>query len=655
MKPLRYFVIVLLLGAALQVIAAPTVSNMSAVQRPNTMLVDVTYDVAAPGVSNVKISLEISSDGGTTFTVPAVTVTGDVGANVMVGTAKQLTWNAGVDWADQHSPLMRFRVTADDLLIANFARIEGGAFSMGDALDGHSNELVHSVNVNAFYLWTKEMSKGQWDGVRTWGLSNGYSDLVPGSGAGINYPVANVNWYNVVKWCNARSEMESLTPCYYIDEAQTVVYKTGQVDVTNTMVKWDANGYRLPTEAEWEKAARGGFSGRRFPWGNTITHSLANYWVYSADGITNYYAYDISPTQGLHPDYSGAAPIGSFAANAFGLYDTSGNVLEWCWDWYSSSFYSSSPINNPTGPTTGSGRARRGGYYGQTAQWSRNSTRDGPVPTLGHPSQGFRVARGGSQLKGSTFAGTTGDGTVTTLPEVAVEQPTGTDLVDGSAGTNFGVVPTGGTSSVVTYTIRNIGANSLLNLAVTKSGSNSDDFALGPLAAAPLEAGVNRTFTVTFAPVGGATGTRSAVLHIASNDANENPFDITLNGQAFSTALDSDSDGMNDWGEHTLTSLGFDWQVSQPGMVTTYFAGANANGLYTQAQFQALNIGAPLLGKNPTTGEFTLTIGVERSLDLGTFDPFPMTAPQTLINGQGKLEFRFTVPEDAAFFQLRAE
>jgi sulfatase modifying factor 1 len=197
-----------------------------------------------------------------------------------------------------------------------------------------------------------------------------------------------------VKWCNARSQQEGLTPVYYTNDAQTTVYKTGNVRVTNVQVKWTANGYRLPTEAEWEKAARGGLSGKRFPWGDTITQSQANYG--SAGG---YYSYDlspVSPTDGFHPTYATGwypytSPVGSFAANGYGLYDMAGNVRQWCWDCYGT--YDTGTPTDPRGVSSGTGRVLRGGSWDHYADYCRVANRYVSSPSNSDDSFGFRVAR----------------------------------------------------------------------------------------------------------------------------------------------------------------------------------------------------------------------------------------------------------------------
>lgn len=274
--------------------------------------------------------------------------------------------------------------------IEGFSLIPAGSFTMGDSLDGISDAPTRTVTLDAFYMGKYEVTKAEWDEVRTWGLSNGYTDLSAGSGKASNHPVQSITWYDMVKWCNARSQKEGLTPVYYTNDAQTTIYKTGSVNVTNEQVKWAANGYRLPTEAEWEKAARGGLSGKRFPSGDTISHSQANYHASSN------YSYDLSGSVDYyHPTYATGSqpytsPVGAFAANGYGLYDMAGNVWEWCWDWYGT--YAAGSQTNPHGSSSGTNRVGRGGGWGNYAS-CRVAGRSYSDSAFSDDAVGFRVAR----------------------------------------------------------------------------------------------------------------------------------------------------------------------------------------------------------------------------------------------------------------------
>jgi formylglycine-generating enzyme required for sulfatase activity len=280
------------------------------------------------------------------------------------------------------------------------ALIPAGMFIMGDSLDGDSDATpTVIVTVSGFYMDTNLVSASQWETVYNWATANGYSFDNPGSAKAANHPVQTVNWYDVVKWSNARSAQAGLTPVYYTDAGFTQVFTNGD-SLTSVYANWTANGYRLPTEAEWEKAARGGLSGQRFPWGNTISESQANYHgCISGCGFT----YDLGPngfnTNFNNGGYPYTSPVGYFAPNGYGLYDMPGNVCEWCWDGYAGPTYpAGSPYLGGTDPRGPVGlfnfRVLRGGYWGGYADYSRCAFRSYCIQGGVGEYLGFRCVRG---------------------------------------------------------------------------------------------------------------------------------------------------------------------------------------------------------------------------------------------------------------------
>lgn len=400
-----FTVLAAFLGSGYAQAADPVVSNVRSGQRTGTKLVDIKYDLTDADGGSLSVTVAVSTNDGATYNLPASSFSDggsakSIGNGVSPGNNRWIVWNAAADWNGQFSSLVKFSITASDgTAPTGMVLIPAGSFVMGATTNvGHESKSEerpqHTVYVSAFYMDRYEVTKILWDEVATWASVNGY-DIYSGSASGKapNHPAHSVSWYEAVKWCNARAQKDGLTPCY---TANGLIFKTQQN--TNVVCNWLANGYRLPTEAEWEKAARGGVANRRFPWSDSdeIQHARANYFSKTT------YAYDTSPTRGNHPSYTNApqpytSPAGSFAANGYGLYDMAGNAWEWCWDWYSTSYYSTSPVTDPRGASSGSSRVLRGGGWNDSADNTRVAYRYLSryyYPAREDYSLGFRCARG---------------------------------------------------------------------------------------------------------------------------------------------------------------------------------------------------------------------------------------------------------------------
>ena len=253
-----------------------------------------------------------------------------------------------------------------------FVAVKGGKFLMGSPESENwrsDDELQHEVFINDFYIARHEVTQSEYKSLMGENPSNFY---------GMNNPVENVTWLEAVLFCNAKSETEGLNPAYKIEGNKVI---------------WDlsSNGYRLPTEAEWEYACRAGTS-TPFNIEHSIGADEANFYGhYPYEIEENYFSQSkLSTKPGIYR--SETLEVGSFKPNKLGLYDMHGNVGEWCWDIYGP--YDVNINENPTGPESGTRRVNRGGGWNDFAKNMRSAYRAAAPQELRLYNVGFRLAYG---------------------------------------------------------------------------------------------------------------------------------------------------------------------------------------------------------------------------------------------------------------------
>ena len=322
---------------------APVVSRVRAEQRPGTQVVEISYDLADADSAGLTVSVAVSDNGGASFEVPATSFGGDgYGTGVSPGSRKQIVWDAGRDWPNRFSANMRFRVIAtdgDEPPNPNPPRlvwIPAGTFLMGsppsepDREEDEGPQTIVTIS-RGFWLGKYEVTQREYQAVMGNNPSYFQGDL--------DLPAETVSWDDAASYCGkltARERAAGRLPAGY--------------------------EYGLPTEAQWEYACRAGTT-TATAFGNSLSSTQANYdgnWPYNGGA--------------KGPYVQGTTKVGSYAPNAWGLYDMHGNVWEWCLDWYAGP-YPGGSVTDPKWLASGWDPVIRGGGWGASGQLCRSAFR----------------------------------------------------------------------------------------------------------------------------------------------------------------------------------------------------------------------------------------------------------------------------------------
>jgi formylglycine-generating enzyme required for sulfatase activity len=368
MKSIKYL--------ALLILIIPILFSCESTTSVNTVATPVITPESGTYTSAQSVTITCATDGATIYYT--MDGTDPTSASTMYAGAIDVVANATIK-------AMATKVDLNDSAIAtkiyaiynNMVMLDAGSFVMGRTVGaGDADELpVHSVTLSAFYIGKYEVTQAEWFAT----MGNNPSNFLGDN----NRPVEQVSFYQVLVYCNTRSMDEGLTPAYTLNNS-TNPANWGSIPVANSAI-WNtitcsltANGYRLPTESEWEYAARGGT--------NTPDFLYAG-----SDTVANVSWYNVNAVSTTHP-------VGQKTANGIGAFDMSGNVQEWVWDWYGT--YTSASATNPTGPASNVNDRHviRGGSWDRTASDSRVVFRNWGTPDKGmdrvsNSGLGFRVVR----------------------------------------------------------------------------------------------------------------------------------------------------------------------------------------------------------------------------------------------------------------------
>lgn len=334
----RMFMLCLLLAT---LSSAQTITNIR--QTVENGRIVIKYDLNGSGEYDIKLT----ATDKTGQTITPTVIAGEI-QSVSAGRDHFIWWEPQMEGLALQGWTVELKAKA---IPKDMVFVKGGTFQMGNNGGSADEKPVHKVMVNDFWMGKYEVTQKEWREIMK---------TNPSYFKGDNLPVEQVSWFEVVDFCNWKSQKEGLSPCYTING-------------TNVSCNFRANGYRLPTEAEWEYAARGGNQGLGYKYAGS-------------DNLKEVGWYGSNSGDRTHP-------VGQKKSNELGSYDMTGNVWEWCWDWYDSEYYQKSPQSDPQGPSSGNSRVLRGGSWGGGPVYVRCAGRNDSRPFNRNGNVGFRFVR----------------------------------------------------------------------------------------------------------------------------------------------------------------------------------------------------------------------------------------------------------------------